>query len=132
MSNGRQRAVEAPDTAGTSEQLARRIAEIASDKKAQDLTVLDMRDAVAYTDFLVICTGNTDRQTKAIADGIREGLKERSAAGAVLPERVEGLPEARWILMDYLDCVVHVFTPDAREYYRLDRLWGEVPKLDVE
>ena len=51
-------------------------------------------------------------------------------AGAVLPERVEGLPEGRWILMDYLDCVVHIFTPDAREYYRLDRLWGEVPTLE--
>jgi ribosome-associated protein len=127
----RQRAMEAPDTAGTSEQLARRIAEIAQDKLARDLTLLDMRGVVAYTDFLVICTGNTERQTKAIADGVRERLKERSAAGALLPERVEGLPEARWILMDYLDCVVHIFTPDAREYYRLERLWGEVPKLEV-
>ena len=53
-------------------------------------------------------------------------------AGALLPERVEGMPEGRWILMDYLDCVVHIFTPDAREYYRLDRLWGEVPTLDLE
>ena len=128
----RQRAVEAPDTAGSSEQLARRIAEIAGDKLAHDLVVLDMRGVVAYTDFLVIATGNTDRQTTAIADGIRQGLKERSVAGAVLPERVEGLPEGRWILMDYLDCVVHVFTPDAREYYRLDRLWGEVPTLELE
>jgi ribosome-associated protein len=128
----RQRAIEAPDTAGSSEQLARRIAEIAQDKLARDLVVLDMRRVVAYTDFLVICTGNTDRQTTAIADAIRLGLKERSIAGSLLPDRVEGLPEARWILMDYLDCVVHVFTPDAREYYRLDRLWGEVPELEVE
>ena len=128
----RQRALEAPDTAGSSEQLARRIAEIAQDKLARDMTVLDMRGVVAYTDFLVICTGNTERQTTAIADAVRQGLKERSVAGALLPERVEGLPEGRWILMDYLDCVVHVFTPEAREYYRLDRLWGEVPTLDVD
>jgi ribosome-associated protein len=118
----------------SSERLARRIAEIALDRKARDVAVLDMRDVVAYTDFLVICTGNTERQTQAIQDAIYRELKQASAQNGSgrLPDRVEGLPEARWILMDYLDCVVHIFTPDARDYYRLETLWGEVPALEVE
>lgn len=114
----------------SSEQLARRIAATALDRKAQDLVVLDMRGAVTYTDFFVICTGNTERQTQAIEDAIYQRLKH-SDHPAVLPERVEGHREARWILMDYLDCVVHIFTPSARDYYRLDVLWGEVPALEV-
>jgi ribosome-associated protein len=112
----------------SSEALARRIAAIALDKKARDVVVLDMREVVAYTDFLVICTGNTERQTQAIEDAVYRELK---AAGQT-PERVEGMPEGRWILMDYLDCVVHVFTPAARDYYRLETLWGEVPALKVQ
>ena len=114
-----------------SEALARRIAGVALDKKARDVTVLDMREAVAYTDFLVICTGNTERQTQAIEDAIYRELKAGDGEGKT-PERVEGMPEARWILMDYLDCVVHIFTPAARDYYRLETLWGEVPALEVE
>jgi ribosome-associated protein len=113
----------------SSEALARRIASIALDKKARDVVVLDMRDVVAYTDFLVIATGNTERQTHAIEDAI---YREVKASEGRTPERVEGLPEARWILMDYLDAVVHVFTPAARDYYRLETLWGEVPELAVE
>ena len=113
----------------SSEALARRIAAVALDKKARDVAVLDMLGVVAYTDFLVIATGNTERQTQAIEDAIYHEMK--SSEGWT-PERVEGLPEARWILMDYLDCVVHVFTPGARDYYRLERLWGEVPALEVE
>ena len=120
---------ETAPSALSSEELARRIASVALDKKARDVVVLDMRDVVAYTDFLVIATGNTERQTQAIEDAIYRGLKGGEGR---TPERVEGSSEGRWILMDYLDCVVHVFTPEAREYYRLDRLWGEVPTLDVE
>jgi len=111
-----------------SEALARRIAAVAIDKKARDVVVLDMRDVVAYTDFLVIATGNTERQTQAIEDAIYRELKD---SGRTMPERVEGKPEGRWILMDYLDCVVHIFTPAARDYYRLETLWGEVPALEV-
>jgi ribosome-associated protein len=114
----------------SSEQLARRIAMAALEKKAHDLVVLDMRGTVSYTDFFVICTGNTERQTKAIHDAIYQRLKH-SDKERVLPERVEGHGEARWILMDYLDCVVHIFTPAARDYYRLETLWGEVPALEV-
>ena len=108
--------------------LAKTIANLAADKKAIDLVELDVADILDYTDRFIICSGNTDRQTKAIADGVQEGLKKDHG---IMPRRIEGLPEARWILMDYLDVVVHVFTPEAREYYRLEQLWGEAPKRAV-
>jgi ribosome-associated protein len=111
------------------EELAMRIAEIASDKLAQDIRVFDLREIVSYTDFFVICSGGTERQTKAIHDGIHQELKDRYGR---LPRRVEGLTESRWILMDYLDAVIHVFTPDARSYYRLEQLWGDAPSQTVE
>ena len=112
-----------------SEALADRIASLASDKKAQDIRVFDLRGIVSYTDFFVICTGNTERQTKAIHDAIHQELKD---ADGLLPRRVEGVGESRWILMDYLDCVVHVFTPDARSFYRLENLWGDAPSRTVD
>ena len=108
--------------------LAELIAGHASDVKAQDIVELDLRGVLGYTDYFVICSGNTDRQTKVIHDRIHQGLKKEHD---VLPRRVEGLGEARWILMDYLDVVVHVFTPDARDFYRLEQLWGEAPKRAV-
>jgi ribosome-associated protein len=108
----------------TAEELAEAIVEYADDRKALDIVQLDLRAMIGYTDFFVICTGRTERQSKAIHDAIHEGMK--SAHGR-LPQRVEGLPGARWILMDYLDVVVHVFVPEAREYYRLEQLWGEAP-----
>jgi ribosome-associated protein len=109
--------------------LADRIAEIAADKKALDVRVLDLRGVVAYTDFFVVASGNTERQTKAIHDAIYQELKD--APERVLPRRTEGEREARWILLDYLDCVVHIFTPEARDYYRLEQLWGEAPARSV-
>ncbi len=116
----------------STEALARRIARLALDKKAADLAVLDVRGAVSYTDFFVVCTGKTDRQVKAIEDGIYLGLKHGEGGEKLLPARIEGKDQARWILMDYSDCVVHVFTPPAREFYRLEMLWGDVPALRVE
>ena len=110
----------------TPEELAHEIVEYAADRKALEIVQLDLRGMIGYTDYFVICSGRSERQTKAIHDAIYEGLK--SAHGR-LPERVEGLPGARWILMDYLDVVVHVFVPDTREYYRLEQLWGEAPVL---
>jgi ribosome-associated protein len=108
--------------------LAELVAGYAADVKAIDLVELDLRDVLGYTDYFVICSGNTDRQAKAIHDRIHERMKKEHG---VLPRRVEGLAEARWILMDYLDVVVHVFTPDARDFYRLEQLWGEAPKRAV-
>ena len=90
--------------------------------------MLDLRGIVSYTDFFVICSGNTERQTKAIHDAVHKELKDEDG---LLPRRVEGPREARWILMDYLDCVVHVFTPEAREFYRLENLWGDAPQRTV-
>jgi ribosome-associated protein len=112
----------------TAEQLAGWIAEYASDVKAIDLVELDLREILGYTDYFVISSGNTDRQTKAIHDRVHEGLKKEHG---IMPRRVEGLAEGRWILMDYLDVVVHIFTPDAREFYRLEQLWGEAPRRAV-
>ena len=109
--------------------LADRISAIASDRKAIDIRVVDLRGMVSYTDFLVICSGNTERQTRAIHDAIHRELKE---ASGLSPRRSEGTSEARWILLDYLDCVVHVFTPEAREFYRLDVLWGDAPQRTVD
>ena len=104
--------------------LAREIARYAEDKKAIDLVELDLRGVLGYTDYFVICSGNTGRQAKAIQDGIAEGLKREHGT---VPRRVEGSAEGGWILMDYLDVVVHIFTPQAREFYRLEQLWGEAP-----
>ena len=86
-----------------------------------------MRGLVSYTDYLVICTGQTPRQTKAIAEELRTRMKQDHG---VIPRRVEGGREGDWILVDLLDAVVHVFTPEARDFYRLDRLWREAPRQD--
>jgi ribosome-associated protein len=108
--------------------LAERIAQVAADRKAVDVRVLDLRGVVGYTDFFVVCSGNTERQTKAIHDAVYQELKHSER---LLPTRAEGQREARWILLDYLDCVIHIFTPEAREYYRLEQLWGEAPAREL-
>ena len=111
------------------EDLAAAAVEYAADRKALEIVQLDLRGIIGYTDYFVICSGCTDRQVKAIHDAIHQGMKSEHG---LLPRRVEGLSNARWILMDYLDVIVHVFTPDTREYYRLEQLWGEAPSLVVE
>ena len=119
---------EQPQTTLDGAELASVIEGYASDVKAQNVVELDLRGVLGYTDYFVICSGNTDRQTKAIHDRIHQGLKKEHG---LLPRRVEGLSEARWILLDYLDVVVHVFTPEARDFYRLEQLWGEAPKREI-
>ena len=109
------------------EGLVRRIAAIADDKKAGDLVALDVRSLVGYTDYLVICTARNERQAKAIHDEVYHQLKR----DGLLPARVEGEREAEWILIDYLDAILHVFTPEMRERYRLEVLWGEAERLEV-
>jgi ribosome-associated protein len=108
----------------TPEDLAAAAIDYSADRKALDIVQLDLRGIIGYTDYFVICSGRTDRQVKAIHDAIYQGLKSEHG---LLPRRVEGVSQARWILMDYLDVVVHVFTPETREYYRLEQLWGEAP-----
>jgi ribosome-associated protein len=117
------------DSALSSLEQARRIAALAQEKLAEDVVILDMRPACSYTDFFVICTGRNARQTKAIWDEVHERLKHE---GRILPRRVEGATEGSWIIGDYLDTVLHVFTPEARDYYRLEDLWGDVPSVSVE
>jgi ribosome-associated protein len=112
----------------SSEELARRLATIADEKSATDIVALDVRRLVGYTDYLVICTARNERQAKAIHDEVYHQLKR----DGWLPARVEGEREAEWVLMDYLDAVLHVFTPEPRERYRLETLWGEAGQLELD
>jgi len=113
----------------TPEAVAAIVAELASDRKALDIVSLDLRSMAGFADYFVICTGRTDRQTRAIHDGIHYGLKTEHG---LLPRQAEGVTEGRWILLDYLDVVVHIFTPETREFYRLEQLWGEAPALAAQ
>jgi ribosome-associated protein len=88
-----------------------------------------MRPVCTYTDYFVIATGQNPRQAKAIHDEVRERLKHESR---LIPHAVEGEREATWIVLDYLDIVLHVFTPEARTFYNLEDLWGDVPAVEVE
>jgi ribosome-associated protein len=87
-----------------------------------------MGEAVGYTDYFVICSGGSPRQTRAIAESVERGLRARGVRAA----RSEGEREGEWILLDFLDIVVHVFTPEAREFYRLESLWSDVPREPLD
>lgn len=112
-----------------SEDLARRLATLADSKKAEDVVVLDMRGLVAYTDFLAICTARNERQARAIVDEVRVQVKQETG---IHPGGVDGGGEAGWIVLDYLDCVLHVFTTEARDRYQLEDLWRDAPRLQVD
>jgi ribosome-associated protein len=99
----------------------------ALDKKASDCVVLDLRNTPAFTDFFILCSGNSQRQVKAIADAIEEALK----ALKVRPAHVEGYERGEWILMDYFNFIVHVFSPPMRLFYSLERLWGDAERIEV-
>lgn len=121
-----ERRAESPDASAA---LTRRIAEIVDAKQGTDIVALDVRGLVGYTDFLLIATARNERLAKAIHDEVRERLKREDG---LLPSAVEGLTESAWVLMDYLDCVLHVQVPETRERYRLETLWGEAPKLALD
>ena len=109
---------------------ARRIAALAQEKLAEDVVILDMRPVCTFTDFFVICTGRNARQTAAIWDEVH-GAAE--AGERLAPAHAStACARATWILADYLDVVLHVFTPEAREYYRLEDLWGDVPAIELD
>jgi ribosome-associated protein len=108
---------------------ARRIAALAAEKLAEDVVILDMRPVCVYTDFFVLATGRSARQTKAIYDEIHGRLK---AEAKLTPRATDGTREAEWIVADYLDVVLHVFTPETRAFYRLEDLWGDVPAVELE
>ncbi len=102
-------------------------ARAAQDTKATNVTVLDLRNASAFTDFFLICSGQNVRQVKAIADAVEEALLKTRTR----PAHVEGYDRAEWVLLDYFDFIVHVFTPTTREFYALDRLWGSAERIEV-
>lgn len=114
-----------PDTAT----LARTLAKTAIEKLATDVRLVDLRGVVSYTDFFVVCTGSNSRQTKAISDHVVDRMKE---LGHSRPRRRETDADGSWVLLDYVDAIVHVFTPEAREFYRLESLWGQVPQELIE
>jgi ribosome-associated protein len=100
----------------------------AAGKKASDIVVLDLRDAAAFTDYFVICTGHNLRQIKAIADAVEEALTKHR----LKPAHVEGYQRAEWVLLDYFDFVVHVFGEETRTFYGLERLWGSATPVDLQ
>jgi ribosome-associated protein len=118
-----------PDQLESIRLLARKAAQVASDMKGEDISLLDMHELVTYTDFLVVCSGRSARQTRRISEEI--GLRLKKETG-VTPAHVEGHSTGDWILLDYLDFIVHVFTPEAREFYRLDVLWKDAPAERIE
>jgi ribosome-associated protein len=116
-------------TADHSQELALRLAELADSKAASEILVLDMRGLVSYTDFLTICTARNERQARAIADEAKLRLKQEQK---LLPAGSEAAEAAGWIVLDYLDCVLHVFTEEARKRYQLEDLWREAPRLELQ
>jgi ribosome-associated protein len=107
---------------------ARRIAALAQEKLAEDVVILDMRPVCTFTDYFVIATGRNPRQTAAIWDEVHGKLKQEHR---LIPRSADGTQEGTWILADYLDVVLHVFTPEAREYYKLEELWSDVPAVEL-
>jgi ribosome-associated protein len=110
----------APETDRAALDLARRIVELAEDKKAADIVLLDLGGLTTLADAFVICSGGSERQIDAIADGIVAGLRDEG----VKPIGREGTPESHWVLLDYGSVIVHVFTPPERDYYSLERHWA--------
>lgn len=104
-------------------------AEAASSKKAERIVILDVSELLVITDHFLVCNGNNERQVRTIADEVERDLRENRG---VKPFRREGQREGRWILLDYVDFVVHVFGPEERDYYDLERLWADAPRIPFE
>jgi len=99
----------------------------ALDKKAIDVVVLDLRHTPAFTDFFLLCSGQNTRQVHAIADAVEDALR----SAKIRPNHVEGYDRGEWVLMDFFSFIVHVFTPQTREFYSLERLWGDAERLEI-
>jgi ribosome-associated protein len=124
----RERTLGETDPVLNSLEQARRIAALTQEKLAEDVVILDMRPVCTFTDYFVIATGRNPRQTAAIWDEVHASLKREHR---LVPRSVDGAREGSWILADYLDVVLHVFTPEARGFYRLEDLWGDVPEVEL-
>lgn len=107
--------------------LARRAVELAEDKQASDIVMLDLQKLNAVADYFVVCTGESERQLKAIADSIDETIGDELGRSA----KIEGTPDTGWVLLDYGDVVVHVFSVALRDYYRIERLWSKATPVVV-
>jgi ribosome-associated protein len=99
----------------------------AEDKKATDLVALDLRKAAGFTDFFLICSGSNPRQIRAIADSVMAALADEG----VKPAHVEGYERSEWVLLDYFDFIVHIFAPETRLFYGLERLWGNAERVEM-
>jgi ribosome-associated protein len=112
----------------SSHESARLAGKFALDKRASDIVILDLRESTSVTDFFVLCSGSADIHVKAIAENIREGLAEEGQR----PWHIEGLAYGSWVLLDYVDFVVHIFLKEKRDFYDLERLWGDAPVEKME
>ncbi len=112
---------------GLPEEVAK-AADLAGDRKARDILVMDLRGISNATDYFLIASGTSDMHVRSVAEHIIEKLKE----SGVRPNHVEGLKGGRWVLIDYVDFVVHVFHPDARAFYQLENLWGDAPSHQLQ
>ena len=110
------------------EKLARLAADTADDKKARDVVILDLRGLSVIADYFVICSANSRTQVQAVADAVEEKL----TLGGLVCKGMEGRDEARWVLIDFGDIVVHVFQDEERSFYGLERLWGDAPRVSIE
>ena len=108
-----------------SRQVALAAARAASSKQATDIVILDVRELIVITDYFVIAGGETERQVRTIVETVEKALRELG----VRPTRREGQTEGRWVLLDYVDVVIHMFAPEEREYYDLERLWRDAPRV---
>jgi ribosome-associated protein len=120
-----------PRAAGTKKKLSGDVAravKAALEKKAVNVVVLDLRHTPAFTDFFVLCSGQNARQVKAIADNVEEALR----AAKVRPAHIEGYDRSEWVLMDFFNFIVHVFSPQTREFYALERLWGDAERIEID
>ncbi|HZE57267.1 MAG TPA: ribosome silencing factor [Chthoniobacterales bacterium] len=113
----------------TAETLAKACASYADDKKAEDIVVLDLQGISSFTDYFVICSGTSEPHLKAIAGEIEERLRDEHGIRAV---SVDGFPASQWIVLDYLQVIVHVFRREKREFYSLEDLWGDAPRVAWE
>ena len=104
-----------------------RALEAAEDKQAADLVVLDLRKAAGFTDYFLICSGGNLRQVRAIADAVIEAL----ASDGTKPAHIEGYEQSEWVLLDYFDFIVHIFAPETRLFYGLERLWGNAERIEI-
>ena len=114
------------DSGAGSRETAVAAARAAADKQAEDVVILDVHELIVITDFFVLCTGSSDRQVKTVVEEVEKALRELERK----PVRREGEQDRRWVLLDYVDVVVHVFAPEERGFYDLERLWLDAPRVE--